>query len=377
MSPRIGLVLTGGGARAAYQVGVLKALAEFCPVGCLVPFRIICGTSAGAINASALASRADHFQHAVAELLDVWENFHTEQVFRTEAHLALHNGLRWMLTMLGVLPTRRVPNALLDNQPLRELLQRRIPLQQLQSWIDAEYLDALAITAASYQTGQSVTFYQGSDQLTPWLRSRRIGIPRPITHEHLMASAAIPFVFPSVRIGYEHYGDGSMRQLAPLSPALHLGAERILVIGARNEDIDIASQEHLPRPPSLGQIAGYVLDTLFMDSLSMDVERLRRVNHTLGHIPVAQRAHMALRPVALEWLSPSQDVRVIAARHLHELPRSLRWLLARMGAMNRGGRPLISYLLFESGFCRALIDLGYRDALRQRSRLCHLLGVAA
>ena len=149
MSPRIGLVLTGGGARAAYQVGVLKALAEFCPVGCLVPFRIICGTSAGAINASALASRADHFQHAVAELLDVWENFHTDHVFRTEAHLALHNGLRWMLTMLGVLPSRIVPNALLDNQPLRELLQQRIPLQQLQGWIEAGYLDALAITAAS------------------------------------------------------------------------------------------------------------------------------------------------------------------------------------------------------------------------------------
>ncbi|HXH03584.1 MAG TPA: patatin-like phospholipase family protein [Candidatus Competibacteraceae bacterium] len=376
LCPRLGLILTGGGARAAYQVGVLKAIAEALPRGAPLPFPVLCGTSAGAINAAALACRADDFGAAVAQLERVWSSFHAGRVFRTGPWRALTSGLRWGLTLLAGGRGWLAPRALLDNRPLRELLARELRLQNIQRWIDAGYLHALSITAASYYSGQSVTFYQGRDSIRPWTRSRRIGIPRPITLDHLMASSAIPLIFPSVRIGFDYYGDGSMRQLAPLSAALHLGAERLLVIGVRNEAIDHPLRQ-LPSYPSFGQIAGYVLDTLFMDSLYMDVERLKRINHTLHYIDPEHRDEVALRPVELEWLFPSQDVRLLAEPYVHELPRSVRWLLKRLGALNRGGRPLINYLLFEAGFCRALIELGYHDAQRRLPKLLRLLRAPA
>lgn len=373
--PKVGLLLTGGGARAAYQVGVLKAVAELVPKDSPVPFPIICGISAGAINAAGLACGAGNFHQAVGRLLDVWSNFRSYKVFHTDASVALTSGLHWFFSLLfgrwgwGKL----APKSLLDNAPLRSLLEERLRLEHIQQWIDADILQAFSVSATAYGSGQSVTFYQGKHDIRQWKRTRRIGIPRPITLSHLMASAAIPIIFPSVRIGYEYYGDGSMRQMAPLSAPIHLGADRLLVIGARRERMDESLIQL--QYPTLGQIAGFILDTLFMDSLSMDIERLKRINHTLHHIPENQRSNTPLRQIDLVTLFPSQEIRPIAERHVKEFPRSVLYLLRGIGAMNPGGRSLISYLLFEKGFCQELIELGYHDAMRIRHRLSNWISL--
>lgn len=364
---KVGLILTGGGAQAAYQVGVLKAIAELLPEDAPTPFPIICGTSAGAINAAALACGADNFRRAVAELLSVWNNFQSHKVFRTEARIALISGLNWFFSLFFGEWGKFSPKSLLDNTPLRTLLEKRLRLENIQHWIDTDILHAFSVSAAAYGSGRSVTFYQGQHDIKQWKRIRRIGIPRPITLNHLMASIAIPILFPPVRVGYEYYGDGSMRQTAPLSTAIHLDAERLLVIGVRNERADEPWIQ--PYHPTLGQVAGFILDTLFTDSLSMDIERLKRINHTLHYIPPDKSSKTPLRQIDLLTLFPSQEIRLIAERHVKEFPRSVLYLLRGIGARNPGGRSLISYLLFEKGFCQELIQLGYQDAMRIRTRL--------
>lgn len=372
--PKVGLILTGGGARAAYQVGVLKAVAELRPEGLPIPFPIICGTSAGAINAAVLASEADDFRRGVSKLLHVWSNFKVERVFRTEAKVAVASGLTWFLSLLFGGLGRYTPKSVLDNTPLRELLEEHLRPDRIQHWIDSGILHAFSITAASYTSAQSVTFYQGQPGICPWTRTRRIGIPRPITLDHLMASIAIPILFPAVRIGYEYYGDGSMHQLAPLSSALHLGADRLLVIEMRNDRPDrLETSRRVLQYPTLGQISGYILDTLFMDGLSMDVERLKRVNYTVQCIAPERRTNTPLRHIELLTIFPSEDIRPIAERFAREFPRSVRFLLSSIGAFNQGGLPLMSYLLFENGFCCELIDLGYHDAMRNRHKIQRLL----
>ena len=372
---KAGLILTGGGARAAYQVGVLKAVAECLPENTRTPFPIICGTSAGAINAAKLACRADNFRQGVGELVEVWNHFRVEQVFRTDAGRAIVNGLRWFLTLsLGGLGGL-TPKSLLDNSPLRALLEKKLSLQDIQRWIDVGILHAFSVTTVAYTSGRSVTFFQGRDDLRPWKRTRRIGIPRPITLDYLMASSAIPILFPGVRIGYEYYGDGSMRQMAPLSPALHLGADRLLIIGARHEEGPerLGAVRHRLTHPSLGEISGFILDTLFMDSLSTDVERLKRINHTLSYIPEDKKNNTPLRHIEALCIFPSEEIHSIVQRHAKEFPRSVRYLLHSVGAMKPGGQPLMSYLMFEEDFCRELIELGYRDALRFRRQILRLL----
>jgi NTE family protein len=377
LQPKVGLVLTGGGARAAYQVGVLRAIASMLPKARKNPFPVICGTSAGAFNAAGLALSARNFPKGLEELSAVWENAHVGQAYRSDPAGVFGNAFRWLSSVLwsGWIKQRSAVS-LLDNAPLAELLERNLPLQGIQKSIKTGALSALGITAWGYTSGQSVTFYQGASDIVPWKRERRIGIPTRIGIDHLMASSAIPLLFPAVRINREYFGDGSMRQLAPISPALHLGAERVLVIGVRKSADSQPERLKVDSYPTLAQIGGHVMGSIFLDSLDVDLERLQRINTTLRMIPHErlQTSEMRLRRVECMVISPSLEINTLAEQHALALPRTLRLFYRAIGAMRRDGSSLLSYVLFEEPFCRALIDLGYRDTLPRRDQILQFLG---
>ncbi|MEL7536018.1 MAG: patatin-like phospholipase family protein [Pseudomonadota bacterium] len=380
LAHKLALVLPGGGARCAFQVGVLKAIAELLPRTAHNPFQILSGTSAGAINATVLASKARRLRFAAGELERVWGGFRVDQVFLSDAWTMLKTSAHWTAAIMTGGLGQRNPRSLLNNAPLRELLRRNVPFDNIRRSIDRGYLEAVAVTAAGYSSARSVSFYQAAPRALPWQRTRRVGLRVPIGLDHLMASIAVPMVFPPQQIEGEYYGDGAMRQATPLSPAVHLGADRILVVGVRNEIASPAADPAAPAEfPSFGQIAGYVLDTLFLDGLYSDLERLSRINALLDSIEPEHRHGVAerLRPIDCMVIVPSQDLRSLAARHVMELPRPVRLLLRGVGGRHFESNRLLSFLLFESGFTKALIDLGYNDAMRVREPLQRFLSGAA
>ena len=387
--PTTGLVLTGGGARAAYQVGVLKAVAQIrresvAPPG--NPFPVITGTSAGAINAAALACRCANFDDAVRVLVEVWENFHAEQIYRADSLGVIRTGARW-LTMLSlgwvIARWRRArPKSLLDNAPAADLLRRMVSTEHLKEAMRQGHLQAIAVTASSYGSGLHVTFYDAVKEIVPWTRSQRIAVRSDIGVPHLMASAAIPFVFPAVPLTVEgrveHFGDGSMRQAAPISPAVHLGANRILIIGAGRMHEPPGPRAHSAEYPNLAQIAGHALSNIFLDALAVDVERLQRINATLRLLPPEALARTTLRPIETLVIAPSQRLDDMAARHIGSLPAPVRAMLRGVGVSGRGedarGAALASYLLFEAPYTRELVALGVADTMARRDEVRAFFG---
>ena len=387
--PITGLILTGGGARAAYQVGVLQAVAQIrreciAPPG--NPFPVIAGTSAGAINSAALACNADNFDRAIAGLVDVWRNFHAEQVYRSDSIGVIRTGARWLTMMsLGwvIARWRRArPRSLLDNTPLGALLGQLVDTSRMKQVMRDGHLQALAVTASSYGSGLHVTFYDAVQPIVPWTRSQRLAVRSDINVAHLLASSAIPFVFPAQALTIEgrseYFGDGSMRQSAPISPAVHLGAQRILVIGAGRMHEPAQPRAGSSEYPNLAQIAGHALSNIFLDALAVDIERLQRINSTLKLLPESVRSATALRPIDVLVIAPTQRLDDIAARHIGSLPVSVRTLLRGIGVSGRGddarGAALASYLLFEAPYTRELMDLGQADTFDRRREVVEFFG---
>jgi NTE family protein len=384
--PKTGLVLTGGGARASYQIGVLQAissiLAEQGWPDHTNPYDIICGTSAGAINAAALACHCDQFNEGLTKIAKIWENFQAEQVYRADSLGVLRSGARWLsLLSFGWLLRKwrtNPPNALLDNSPLNILLNRTLNFPRLDAALMDGKLHALAITASSYTAGHHITFYQSEVPIEPWVRTQRISIPSQICVEHLLASSAIPLIFPATAISCngrrEYCGDGSMRQLAPISPAIHLGADKVLVIGNGRLNEPAQKDDREAPYPSFAQIAGHAMSSIFLDSLAVDIERINRINLTLSYLTDEQKKRIPLRPVDMLLIAPSERLDEIASRHVDTLPAPIRMVLAGIGATEVRGAALSSYLMFESSYTKELIALGRRDAMARRVEVAEFFG---
>lgn len=362
------LVLSGGGARAAYQVGVLKAIADIMPESTRNPFGIISGTSAGAINAVALASHADNFRNAVYNIETVWKSFRPHQVYRSDPVGVLSNAMRWLSSLVFASRNR---SSLLNNDPLAALLGHMIRFDNIQEAIDQGFLRAISVTASGYSSGHSVAFFQGAPDISAWKRFQRIGLRTHLKLEHLMASSAIPVVFPAVRINREYFGDGAVRQLAPLSPALHLGARKVLIVGVSGNRSAPQVQRPVDEYPSLAQISGHLMNSIFLDSLEYDVERMERINSMLSVIPknVRDKSQGSMHPIDSLVISPTQCLDRIASKYLHVLPISIRMFLHGIGATRSSGSSILSYLLFERRFCQELIALGYHDGIAKASEI--------
>ncbi len=370
--PDIALVLQGGGARAAYQVGVLKALCEILDNPAENPFPIICGTSAGAINAAVLAVNADNFSRGVEILVNVWSHFSPDQVYRTDFSGVAACSSKWLSAFLLGAVSRNRKVSLFDNSPLTTLFDKHIDLKRLDGHIAFGKLRAVCVSASGYTSGQNCAFFQGAADLYGWKRSQRVGIRvSNLRHEHLLASSAIPFAFPAMKINREYFGDGSIRQMAPVSPALHLGAQRVFVVGTAKLQKGAPERTKGDIYPSLAQIAGHAMSSIFLDTLAVDIELLQRVNATLTLVdPERLKASgMNLRNVDVCVACPQESLDGLAHRHVYDLPWTIRFLMRSIGAMRRGGAALASYMLFDKNYCRALIDMGYRDLIVRRDEI--------
>jgi NTE family protein len=375
-----GLVLTGGGARAAYQAGALRALSEIVPPGPM-PFDVLAGISAGAINSVALATVAEDFQGAASQLATTWSGLTPDRIFRTGTLRLASIGSRWLRDLsAGGLVGKTGINYLLDSAPLRQLISRELPLGRMRRHLRSGRLRGIAVSATNYHTGTGVTFFEGAADIEPWARSTRIGIRGRITVEHVMASAAIPVFFPPVPIDGTFYGDGCVRMTYPMSPAIHMGADRILAVSVRHlrtptETMQRQDREKADQMP-LSEIAGVLLNAVFLDSVDSDLERLTRMNRTLSLIPRDKLERLEVRPIPALVLRPSQDLGKLAADEYKRFPRMLRYLLSGIGASGHAGEDLLSYLAFEPTYVRRVMDLGYDDTMARRDEIDDFLGAA-
>jgi len=376
--PRTAVVVSGGGARGAYQVGVLRGLidAGFLPAEGPA-FDIFVGSSAGAINAAALASHADNLAKGVEALERVWGGIQPQQVFRTDLRSLGSTGFQWAwdLSFGGALG-HVTPKALLDTSPLRQLLKEKIPLRRLDANIANGTLHALAVAATDLYTSNGVVFVHGAPEVSLWKRARWVVERARIGVDHLMASSAIPIFFPSVEVGERHFGDGCIRNTAPLSPAINLGAERIVAIGVlEGARVAVPAVSGRRLPPTIAQIAGILLDAVMLDAIEVDVEHSTRVNSSVLR-STAPTPGFPFRLVDVLWLSPRQSLGQLAMDYAEKIPGIVRYLMRGLGS-DETTTELVSYLLFDATYCSRLMELAREDVVAARPAIEQFFSSAA
>jgi NTE family protein len=376
---RLALVLTGGGARAAYQAGALRALAELWPRR-RSPFTILTGVSAGSINASVMAHHADDFQRGAERLWTLWNTLTLDKVLKVDTCCVARSSYRMLRGVLsgGMLP-HTVSSHLLDNSPLKELLERHIDFARIHGHVSSGRLQGFAVSATNYHTGSAVTFFDAEPGRNEWVRSRHLGWRQAICGDHILASSSIPFFFPPIQLGGgAFYGDGTLRLACPLSPALRIGAEAVLAIGVNKprDPARLVEQNLRPgRPMNLAGIAGVVLDAVFLDSLDHDLDRLQRMNRELVARPALVESPRpgGLRLIACEAIQPSRDLGLSAVGQSERFPFMLRHILHGLGVSGRVGSGVSSYLSFDFHYTGKLLRIGYNDAMDRRDALRHFM----
>lgn len=372
---KMALILSGGGARAAYQVGVLKAIAELIPDTGHNPFQIISGTSSGAINAVKLASEADNFHRSVANLDNLWSNLQSHNVHRVGIRTILKGIVKLFASFFHSGLSEGKPLSLLDNEPLYQLLLKHVDIARLDDMINADQLHALCISALGYSSGHNISFIQGHSSIKGWTSSRRSGVKTTLSHNHIMASAALPAIFPSVRINREYFGDGALRQTAPLSSALNLGADKLFVIGVSGNTSQPYEREKTIHSPSIAQVLSQLLNSAFIDSMDEDVAMVKRFNSFSEALTKEKQRELNVNTVGTLVIEPTVKFDELAGKYIQNLPRSMRGMLKIIGANpGSGGSSLASYILFEREYCRALIKGGYEDAMDQSEKIREFIG---
>ncbi len=368
-----GLVLSGGGARGAYQVGVIRALSTLLAEWKIEdPFSIYSGVSAGAISASYLASQCDDFTQASKNLVDLWSQLTSDQVFRTDALSIGKIGLQWMGELsfgsLGAQGSRT--RALLDTAPLKELIENNLDFTKLQRQFENNKLKALTLTALDYRDSTAVSFVQGADSMPEWRNPRNLSERTKIRSEHIMASSAIPLLFPPVEVDGRYFGDGCVRNTHPCSTSIYLGARKLFIIGVRTESL--TAYEALVRaeqkPPSTGRVLNVLLNSILLDGIELDVERMRKVNEMVSWIQRDKKTQVPYKQIDFVWICPSRDIGQVAAQKSKHLPKLIRFLLKNLGSIEETCE-IISYLLFEKQFTTELIEMGFEDGMKAKDQI--------
>lgn len=369
---KAGLVLSGGGARGAYQAGVIKALHDILKPMEKFPFDVLCGVSAGSINASGLATYSDDFSIAEQKIEKIWSELTADQVIRTDIRSLGKIGATWLrdLSLGGALGGGQA-KALLETDPLRELLSENFDTEKTQQNIESGHIHALAISATNIYTNNSVCFVQGHSTASMWSRHKRVSEATQIKVDHIMASSAIPIFFPSIEVEGRHFTDGCIGNIAPLSPAVHLGAQKIIAVGVRNIAMESEQNQGPRSQPSIAHLIGLMMNTIFMDSIEIDIQRMKRINEMMLLSSKEYQEEMHWKPIEILQISPSENIAAIASQHTKDIPRVVRYLMKGLGDQG-STEDIASYLLFDSSFCSRLIELGYTDAIREKENIQRL-----